>query len=537
MILLIDNYDSFSYNLYQLIGAINPEIKVIRNDELTAEEIEALKPEAIILSPGPGRPQNAGCCIEVVQKLGGKIPILGVCLGHQVICEAYGGVVSYAKQLMHGKQSVTKLDTKTPLFVGLPEETTVARYHSLAAQEETFPECLQVTARTSDGEIMALQHKTKAVYGVQFHPESILTPLGKKMLDNFLQLANAEKKEKTMIKEAIVKLAAKQNLDYETAEASMDEIMGGKASPVQMSAFLTAMAMKGETIEEITACTAGMRKHCVRLLHDQDVLEIVGTGGDHSNSFNISTTSSLVISATGVPVAKHGNRAASSKSGAADVLEALGVKITIDPAKSAEVLKKIGLCFLFAQNYHLSMKYVAPVRKELGVRTVFNILGPLSNPAAATMQLLGVYDKELAGTMAEVLSNLGVTRGVAVCGEDGLDEITLTGETDVHEIRFGEITSYTITPEQFGLSRCPLADLIGGTPEENAQITMDILTGKETGAKRDVVLMNAGMALYLGIDGITLAEGVEKAKELIESGAALKKYEEFREATKAVTAK
>ena len=214
MILLIDNYDSFSYNLYQLIGAINPEIKVIRNDELTAEEIETLKPEAIILSPGPGRPQDAGCCIEVVQKLGGKIPILGVCLGHQVICEAYGGVVSYAKQLMHGKQSVTKLDTKTP-------------------------------------------------YGVQFHPESILTPLGKKMLENFLQLANAEKKEKTMIKEAIVKLAAKQNLDYETAEASMDEIMGGKASPVQMSAFLTAMAMKGETIEEITACAAGMRKHCV----------------------------------------------------------------------------------------------------------------------------------------------------------------------------------------------------------------------------------------------------------------------------------
>ena len=311
---------------------------------------------------------------------------------------------------MHGKQSVTTLDTTTPLFVGLPEETTVARYHSLAAQEETFPECLQVTARTSDGEIMALQHKTKAVYGVQFHPESILTPLGKKMLENFLQLANAEKKEKTMIKEAIVKLAAKQNLDYETAEASMDEIMGGKASPVQMSAFLTAMAMKGETIEEITACAAGMRKHCVRLLHDQDVLEIVGTGGDHSNSFNISTTSSLVISAAGVPVAKHGNRAASSKSGAADVLEALGVKITIDPAKSAEVLKKIGLCFLFAQNYHLSMKYVAPVRKELGIRTIFNILGPLTNPAGANMELMGVYDEALVEPLARVLANLGVKR-------------------------------------------------------------------------------------------------------------------------------
>ena len=221
----------------------------------------------------------------------------------------------------------------------------------------------------------------------------------------------------------------------------------------------------------------------------------------------------------------------------ASLLEKLGVEVALTAEQNETVLNETGICFMFAPVYHSSMKYAAPVRKELGVRTVFNILGPLSNPAAATMQLLGVYDKELAGTMAEVLSNLGVTRGVAVCGEDGLDEITLTGETDVHEIRFGEITSYTITPEQFGMSRCPLADLIGGTPEENAQITMDILTGKETGAKRDVVLMNAGMALYLGIDGITFAEGVEKAKELIESGAALKKYEEFREATKAVTAK
>lgn len=493
--------------------------------ELTAEEIETLKPEAIILSPGPGRPQDAGCCIEVVQKLGGKIPILGVCLGHQVICEAYGGVVSYAKQLMHGKQSVTKLDTKTPLFVGLPEETTVARYHSLAAQEETFPECLQVTARTSDGEIMALQHKTKAVYGVQFHPESILTPLGKKMLENFLQLANAEKKEKTMIKEAIVKLAAKQNLDYETAEASMDEIMGGKASPVQMSAFLTAMAMKGETIEEITACAAGMRKHCVRLLHDQDVLEIVGTGGDHSNSFNISTTSSLVISAAGVPVAKHGNRAASSKSGAADVLEALGVKITIDPAKSAEVLKKIGLCFLFAQNYHLSMKYVAPVRKELGIRTIFNILGPLTNPAGANMELMGVYDEALVEPLARVLANLGVKKAMVVYGQDGLDEISMSAPTTVCEVKDGEFLSYVITPEQFGFTRCSKDELIGGRPQDNAQIALAILKG-EKGPRRDAVVLNSAAAIHIA-KGISIEDAIREAQEVIESGKALAQLEQF----------
>lgn len=493
--------------------------------ELTAEEIETLKPEAIILSPGPGRPQDAGCCIEVVQKLGGKIPILGVCLGHQVICEAYGGVVSYAKQLMHGKQSVTKLDTKTPLFVGLPEETTVARYHSLAAQEETFPECLQVTARTSDGEIMALQHKTKAVYGVQFHPESILTPLGKKMLENFLQLANAEKKEKTMIKEAIVKLAAKQNLDYETAEASMDEIMGGKASPVQMSAFLTAMAMKGETIEEITACAAGMRKHCVRLLHDQDVLEIVGTGGDHSNSFNISTTSSLVISAAGVPVAKHGNRAASSKSGAADVLEALGVKITIDPAKSAEVLKKIGLCFLFAQNYHLSMKYVAPVRKELGIRTIFNILGPLTNPAGANMELMGVYDEALVEPLARVLANLGVKRAMVVYGQDGLDEISMSAPTTVCEVKDGKFLSYVITPEQFGFTRCSKDELTGGSPQDNAQIALAILKG-EKGPRRDAVVLNSAAAIHIA-KGISIEDAIREAQEVIDSGKALAQLEQF----------
>ena len=507
----------------------NEEKDMIQNvfefDDLTIDEICALAPASIILSPGPGRPEQAGRCMEIVEKLGGEIPILGVCLGHQAICAAYGATVTYAKQLMHGKQSVTKLDTKTPLFVGLPEETTVARYHSLAAQEETFPECLQVTARTSDGEIMALQHKTKAVYGVQFHPESILTPLGKKMLENFIQLANAEKKEKTMIKEAIVKLAAKQNLDYETAEASMDEIMGGKASPVQMSAFLTAMAMKGETIEEITACAAGMRKHCVRLLHDQDVLEIVGTGGDHSNSFNISTTSSLVISAAGVPVAKHGNRAASSKSGAADVLEALGVKITIDPAKSAEVLKKIGLCFLFAQNYHLSMKYVAPVRKELGIRTIFNILGPLTNPAGANMELMGVYDEALVEPLARVLANLGVKKAMVVYGQDGLDEISMSAPTTVCEVKDGEFLSYVITPEQFGFTRCSKDELIGGSPQDNAQIALAILKG-EKGPRRDAVVLNSAAAIHIA-KGISIEDAIREAQEVIDSGKALAQLEQF----------
>lgn len=335
-----------------------------------------------------------------------------------------------------------------------------------------------------------------------------------------------------MIKEAIAKLTRREDLTYEEAKAVMEEMMDGTATQGQMGGFLMALGMQGETIEEITAFATVMREKGIKIRPKREVIDIVGTGGDQSGTFNISTTAAFVVAAGGVPVAKHGNRGVSSKSGAADVLEKLGVHVGLTAEQNEEVLNRTGMCFMFAPVYHSSMKYAAPVRKELGVRTVFNILGPLSNPAAATMQLLGVYDRKLAEPMAKVLANLGVTRGVAVCGEDGLDEITLTGETQVYEIRFGEITSYTITPEQFGLKRCPLEELTGGSPEENAQITLDILSGREKGPKRDVVLMNAGMSLYLGIDGITLAEGIHLAEELIKSGRAMEKYLEFKKATK-----
>lgn len=334
-----------------------------------------------------------------------------------------------------------------------------------------------------------------------------------------------------MIKEAIIKLSKKQDLAYAEAEAVMDEIMSGQATPVQMSAYLTALALKGETIDEITASAAGMRAHCIKLLHNLDVLEIVGTGGDGSNSFNISTTSSLVITAGGVPVAKHGNRAASSKSGAADVLETLGVKITLTPERSAEILKKINICFLFAQNYHIAMKYVAPIRKELGIRTVFNILGPLSNPAGANMELMGVYDQSLVEPLAQVMANLGVNRGMVVYGQDSLDEISMCAPTSVCEIRDGKFTSYEITPEQFGYERCEKGALTGGTPAENAEITKAILKGEEKGPKRQAVCLNAGAALYIAGKAASIEEGVKLAESLIDSGAALKKLEEFVEET------
>ena len=329
-----------------------------------------------------------------------------------------------------------------------------------------------------------------------------------------------------MIKEAIIKLTNKENLSYEEAKAVMNEIMSGEASDVQKSAYLTALTMKGETIDEITGSAEEMRNHAVQLSHEGDVLEIVGTGGDKSDSFNISTTSSLVIASVGVPVAKHGNRAASSKSGAADVLESLGVNITISPRKSAELLQNIGICFLFAQSYHTAMKYVGPIRKELGIRTIFNILGPLANPASANLQVMGVYDESLVEPLAKVLSNLGVKRALVVYGQDRLDEISASAETSVCEVKDGTFKSYTISPEQFGLTRCKKEELTGGTPDENAAITKAVLAG-EQGARRTAVVLNAGAGLYVAGKADSIEAGIRLAEELIDSGKAEKKLEEF----------
>ncbi len=329
-----------------------------------------------------------------------------------------------------------------------------------------------------------------------------------------------------MIRKAIIELNEKKDLSYDMAKEVMEQIMRGEASQVQIAAYLTALSMKGETIEEITASAQGMRNHAVRLLNDKDVLEIVGTGGDHSNSFNISTTSAIILAAAGVPVAKHGNRAASSKCGAADVLEALGVNINITPEKSKELLDKIGICFLFAQKYHMAMKHVAPVRKELSVRTIFNILGPLSNPAGASMQLMGVYDESLVEPLGEVLFRLGVKRGMVVYGKDGLDEISMSAPTKVCQIRDGWFKTYTINPEDYGFKLCDKSELVGGNPAENAEITLNILNG-EQGPKTDAVVLNAAAALYIAKQDISLNEAIEQIKEVIAKKKAVEKLNEF----------
>lgn len=336
-----------------------------------------------------------------------------------------------------------------------------------------------------------------------------------------------------MIKEAIKKIVDKQDLSYEEAYGVMSEIMSGQTSQVQNTAFLAALSTKStkaETISEIMGCANAVRDHALRIDHDMDLFDIVGTGGDGSLSFNISTTSALVLAAGGVKVAKHGNRAASSKCGTADCLEALGVKIDQPPKKCLDLLESIGICFIFAQKYHQSMRHVGAIRKELGIRTVFNILGPLANPSSPTMMLLGVYDGSLVEPLAKVLHGLGVKRAMVVYGQDRLDEISMSAPTSVCELDNGRLTSYELCPEDFGLRTCEKADLVGGYPQENAAITRAILSG-EKGPKRDAVLLNAGAGLYIAGKAENIGQGVNLAASLIDTGQAMEKLDQFIKAS------
>lgn len=334
-----------------------------------------------------------------------------------------------------------------------------------------------------------------------------------------------------MIQEAIKKIVTNDDLTYDEAAQVMDEIMTGTATEAQSAAFLTALRFKGETIDEITACASVMREKALHINPLTDTLDIVGTGGDGTGTFNISTTAAFVIAAAGIPVTKHGNRSMSSKSGSADCLEQLGINIGISPEKSAQVLDKTGMCFMFAQGYHSSMRYVGPVRKQIGIRNIFNVLGPLTNPAGANLQVTGVYSAELVEPVARVFSNLGVKKGFVFHGSDGMDEVTVTGPTKVCEIDNGTFKSYEITPEQFGLGTYSKDELAGGDGAENAEITKQILSGRLHGAKRDIVVLNAALGLYTGGKAATIADGVKLAAEIIDSGKAYEKMEEFAKAT------
>ncbi len=541
MILLIDNYDSFTYNLYQQIGSIYPEIKVVRNDEITIDEIEKLSPEALIISPGPSYPKDAGISVDAIKKFSGIIPILGICLGHQAIGEAFGGKIIRANKPMHGKGTEISIENSCEIFNGLPQKLVVARYHSLIIEKESLPSCLDVIASDSDGQIMAVKHKTHSTYGVQFHPESVLTEYGNSIISAFLAdcaniknieriNANLSKENRTALKKYLAKVVDGINLTEQEAEDAMNIIMSDSATDAQISSFLTALRCKGETIEEITGFARVMRKKASVVQSAKSAVDIVGTGGDLASTFNISTTASFVIAGAGLNVAKHGNRSVSSKSGAADVLEALGVKIGLTPTRASECMNENGIAFLFAQSFHSSMRFVGPARREMGLRTVFNILGPLSNPALSDYILLGVYDEELLEVMARVLMNLGVKGAMIVYG-DGLDEVSVSGLTSVCELRDNKIIKYYINPSDYGIKLAPKSEIVGGTPLQNAQITLDILSGKEQGAKRDIVLLNAGCAIYCAGKADTIEDGITLARQSIDNGYALEKLNMLREFT------
>ena len=548
MILVIDNYDSFTYNLVQLLSALGADVRVERNDALTAVDALALAPAGVVISPGSGTPADAGISADVVRAAADAgVPVLGVCLGHQVIAEVFGATVCRAPKPVHGKTDEITHDG-TGLFTDVPNPFTATRYHSLCVETDSIAAPLQVQATTADGVVQALRHAGKPVFGVQFHPESVLTPEGAKILANFLDVSgevplerstpeapaaiaaaggtarsSARLAEVTTVAGAIARVTDGNALDQDEAERVMGIIMDGEATPSQISALIVAMRMKGETVDEIVGFARAMREHATPVSPAApDCVDIVGTGGDGLHTFNISTTTSFVVAGAGVPVAKHGNRAVSSSSGAADVLEALGVDIGLGPADIARCIDEVGVGFLFAQSLHASMRHAGPTRRDIGIRTVFNILGPLTNPAGAKRQLLGVYDPRLVPVLAEVSGRLGAERVLVVHGHPGMDEVSASGPTTVGEFDAAVgrgVRTYEITPEQVGIARGTVADTAGGDPAANALLVRAVLAG-EHGPRRDVVLMNAAAALLAAGVVPDLAEGVVRSRESIDSGRA-----------------
>ncbi len=543
MILIIDNYDSFTYNLYQYIGELYGDVMVRRNDEITLDEIKDLKPDGIVISPGPGRPADSGISLKVIREFYKDIPILGVCLGHQGMGEVFGGIVTYAKEIVHGKPSMIQINNKSKLYKGFPDKITVARYHSLAVDKESLPNNFLITGLTEDGEIMSMEDTKYPLYGVQYHPESILTKYGKLIIKNFitevigLRLStlksieiNIPQNEKNQLKVYIKKVVAGLSLTEEEASEAMDIIMNNYSTDSQIASFMTALSIKGETIEEITGFAKTMRKNAAVVEGLDSAIDIVGTGGDLHQTFNISTTSAFIVAGAGAKVAKHGNRSVSSKSGSADVLERLGVKIDLNPDRIKEIVDEVGVAFMFAPVFHKSMRFAATPRREVGLRSVFNILGPLANPAATDYILMGVYDEALVEPLGKVLLNLGIKGGMVVHGLDGLDEVSTTSETLVCEIRNGKISKYIIKGEDYGLERTEIPSLVGGDSQENSRITLEILGGKK-GPKRDIVVFNSACALYIRGIAKTIDEGVKLAEDSIDSGKALKKLQELIKAS------
>lgn len=533
MILVIDNYDSFTFNVVQSLQMYtDEEIKVIRNDECTVEEAAALKPDYLVVSPGPGNPSSAGISVEAIRYFAGKIPILGICLGHQSIGEAFGAKIVHAKNICHGIIQDIDLDGKG-LFRTIGKTCKFTRYHSLVIDESTLSKDFEITARAKDGDIMGIRHKTLPIEGVQFHPESIASEKCKEIFTNFINY----RRENLPVSSYLNQLLDKKDLTEEQASFFMENVTDGTMDERVMAAVLIAMQAKGIAASEMTGCARALLKKKTPFPCSRKGLgEIVGTGGDGKGSFNISSLSAIVASSCGQPMAKHGNRAVSSKSGAADFFENLGINIMAEPEKTGKLVEQTGFGFLMAPVYHAAMRFAAPVRKALGVKTIMNVLGPLLNPAGAEYEVLGVYSKSLLVDFARAAKSLGAKRVMTLISDDGYDEISPCAKTHAYLIDDkGNETAFVIDPAKFGISDAAESELSGGDGKENAGLALEVLNGRGRKTIRYAVGLNAGAVLYLAGKAKNLRAGYEKALEAIDSGKALEKLYEIIEVSKTLS--
>ena len=544
MILVIDNYDSFTFNVVQALeSATKEEIKVLRNDEANIEELAALEPSKLIVSPGPGIPAGAGVSIEAIRYFAGKIPILGICLGHQAIGEAFGAKIVSAKFIKHGIVEDIDLDGRG-IFRTIGRNAKFTRYHSLVIDESTLPADFEVTARAKDGDIMGIRHKTMPIEGVQFHPESIASQACQELFKAFLNYRRNNLPVAEYLKQLIDE---KKPLTREQASFFMENLTDGTMDEKATASILTAMASRGlPTAEEMAGCAGALLEKKTPFPFKKadnengpagGLAEIVGTGGDGKGSFNISSLSALVVASCGQGVAKHGNRAVSSKSGAADFFENLGIKIMAEPEKTASLVEQTGFGFLMAPVYHSAMRFAAPVRKALGIKTIFNVLGPLLNPAGAEYEVLGVYSEELMEDYARAAKALGAKRVMVIHSRDGYDEISPCAPTDVFQINEdGKEYRYVIEPTKFGITSADENELEGGNGADNAKLAMEVLQGGGRKSIRAAVGLNAGALLYLSGKAKTLKDGYDMALTALSSGMTLKKLQEIQKVSEELVA-
>lgn len=520
MILLIDNYDSFVFNIKTMLNQLtNDEIAVYRNDKITLDEIKRLSPNAIILSPGPKHPKDSGICLEIF-KARLNVPVLGICLGHQALGLCFGAKIQRLKEVAHATSSQISLIAQSELFREFPKDFSVMRYHSLEVVD--LPSELEALAYTKDKVLMAMRHKDLPYFGVQFHPESYFSEYGLKIFENFLKFkgqTSQKASEKPTLTGFITKLQDNQGLNTDDFAQICQIIASREYEAVQLGALLVLITEKSLDERSLSALVSNILKYSQTFNDESEMIDIVGTGGDGFKSINISTTTAFILGALGVKVAKHGNRAISSASGSSDVLSALKIPAFDSIAKQVKVLDEQGLTFFHAPFFHSLVGEVKEVRAKLGVRTVFNVLGPLLHPnLSLKYQLMGNYHAPVHRLLIEVLRNLGRKHALVVRGNDGMDEISICDETSIYELKDGQIFNYTISPEQFGFKRAFHSEIVGGDAKQNAKILLDTLSGKQKGAKFDIVVLNAMFALYTANRVPTPAAAKDIVLEAIHSG-------------------